>query len=385
MLSTIPPKQRRVPEPKITRKVVFNVSQSFKVDRVLGEGAYGIVCLAVHEPTSIPVAIKKIEPFEKPLFCLRTLREIKLLTKFRGHENIIQLFDVQKPLSYDHFNEVYLIQEFMPSDLAKVIQTHVLSDEHCQYFTYQILRGLKYIHSANVIHRDLKPSNVLINGSCDVKICDFGLARLDNLRHKFKDDTSGAIGGISALTEYVATRWYRAPEIMLTASQYSTAIDLWSVGCILGEFFTYIPLFPGTDYRNQLSLIFELLGTPTGSDFHKIKSPRAKAYINTLPFRKKLDIDSVLNNHPMRLKKIGNVPINPLGLDLLKRLLTFDPEKRITVDQALAHPYLKNYHDPNDEPITTPMSAEEFDFDVPKDQLSTEVLKREMFEKIMNR
>lgn len=131
----------RLLEIKETRQVVFNISQNFKVIKILGEGAYGIVALAVHIPTGTKVAIKKIEPFERPLFCLRTLREIKLLNKFKHHENIIRLYDIQKPLDYSHFNEVYLIQEYMPLDLHNIIHTHVLSDQHIQYFTYQILKG----------------------------------------------------------------------------------------------------------------------------------------------------------------------------------------------------------------------------------------------------
>lgn len=369
--------QSYIQPPYKKRSVVFNISQSFKVQKILGEGAYGIVCSAIHLPTKTCVAIKKIEPFEKTLFCLRTLREISLLNKFRGHENIIKLYDVQKPSNYESFNEVYLVQEYMPSDLFKVIQNHTLSDLHCQYFTYQILRGLKMIHSANVIHRDLKPSNILVNDNCDLKICDFGLARLDNVGSP-PDNIN-----ISLLTEYVATRWYRAPEIMLSASQYSASIDVWSVGCILGEMLTHMPLFPGSDYRNQLTLIFELLGTPVGEDLESVKSQRARSYIKTLPFKVKLDIDAVVNNHPHRIKKVGNIPVNPLALDLLKKLLVFDPSKRITVDEALEHQYLKTYHDPNDEPTTTPISYNEFHFDVPKNQLNLFELKMLTYTKIM--
>lgn len=380
---TVPPPRSQVSQRRRTRRVIFNISSSFQVERVLGEGAYGIVCSARHLATGITVAIKKVEPFDKPLCCLRTLREITLLQKFKGHENIVLLFDVQKPANFALFNEVYLIQEYLPSDLAKIIQTHVLNDEHCQYFAYQLLRGLKFIHSANVIHRDLKPSNILINDNCDLKICDFGLARLDTPKPVEGEPDHAATCRISPLTEYVATRWYRAPEVMLSASQYSTSIDLWLVGCILAELFSYTPLFPGSDYRNQLNLIFGVLGTPTPSDYSAIRLARARKYIEGLPFQEPLDFTEMFNVHPLRIRRMGSAPINPLGIDLLKKLLVFNPFTRITVDQALEHPYLASYHDPQDEPTITPIQPREFDYEVPKGQLNVQDLKKQMFYKIM--
>ncbi|CAK9437343.1 uncharacterized protein LODBEIA_P17210 [Lodderomyces beijingensis] len=378
-----PPQPQAQPQPpssSTSRKVVFNISQNFKVVKVLGEGAYGIVALAVHIPTQTKVAIKKIEPFERPLFCLRTLREIKLLSKFSNHENIVRLYDVQKPSSYAQFNEVYLIQEYMPSDLHNIIQTHVLSDQHVQFFLYQIFKGLKLIHSAGVIHRDLKPSNILVNEHCDLKICDFGLARLDSVNYKGEK--------ISLLTEYVATRWYRAPEIMLNASDYSTAIDVWSVGCILFELLIYKAIFPGSDYINQLKLIFEVLGTPSESELQEVvKSKRAKIFIQSLPTRQKMNFHEFITCHPFRRLKHQEraADLNPLAVDLLEKLLVFDPNKRLTVKQALKHPYLASYHDPLDEPVTSAVPIEEFAFDVEKKDLDVEDLKKQIFNQIMQR
>lgn len=364
------------PDPS-TRKIVFNISPNFKVESVLGEGAYGIVALAVHLPTKTKVAIKKIEPFERPLFCLRTLREIKLLRKFNNHENIIRLYDLQKPSSFATFNEVYLIQEYMPSDLHNIIQTHVLSDQHVQFFIYQILKGLKLIHSAKVIHRDLKPSNILVNENCDLKICDFGLARVDSVNYRTDK--------ISSLTEYVATRWYRAPEIMLNVSNYTTAIDLWSVGCILFELLIYRAIFPGADYINQLKLIFEILGTPSEDDLKVIKSKRARTFIQSLPVRQKVNLTEFVQLHPCRRAKHHEFAgeVNPMAIDLLEKLLVFDPSRRITVAEALEHPYLSTYHDPLDEPVTLPVRLEDFDFDVEKKDLDLDDLKRQIYNQIV--
>src|ERR1700709_547245 len=183
----------------------------------------------------------------------------------------------------------------METDMHRVIRTPDLSDDHCQYFIYQTLRALKAMHSANVLHRDLKPSNLLLNSNCDLKVCDFGLAR----SAASTEDNSGF------MTEYVATRWYRAPEIMLTFSEYTKAIDVWSVGCILAEMLSGKPLFPGKDCEftylsiyfrgrltridhHQLTLILDVLGTPTMEDYYGIKSRRAREYIRSLPFTKQV-------------------------------------------------------------------------------------------------
>ncbi|KAJ8487871.1 hypothetical protein ONZ45_g14166 [Pleurotus djamor] len=346
------------------RKVRFNVGSQYQVLDVVGEGAYGIVCSALHKASGRKVAIKKIAPFEHSMFCLRTLRELKLL-KFLSEAGIISILDIIKPPSLEAFKEVYLIQELMETDMHRVIRTQDLSDDHAQYFIYQTLRALKALHSADVIHRDLKPSNLLLNANCDLKVADFGLARSVKTA-----EPSGTETGF--MTEYVATRWYRAPEIMLTFKQYTKAIDVWSVGCILAEMLSGKPLFPGRDYHHQLSLILDVLGTPTLDEFYAITTRRSRDYIRALPFRKRKPFATLFPN------------ANPLALDFLTKTLTFDPKKRITVEDALAHPYLEAYHDPDDEPIAPPLDPEFFEFDLHKDDISREQLKELLYEEIMN-
>lgn len=165
------------------------------------------------------------------------------------------------------------------------------------------------------------------------------------------------------MTEYVATRWYRAPEIFFLES-YTKAIDLWSVGCILAEMLSGKPLFPGRDYHHQLSIILDALGTPSLDDFYSISSHRSREYIRALPFRKKKPFSQLFEGK------------NPLALDLLEQLLTFNPKRRIDVEGALAHPYLESYHDPMDEPTAVPLDANFFDFDYQKD-ITKEELKGE--------
>ncbi|RUS31248.1 hypothetical protein BC938DRAFT_478184 [Jimgerdemannia flammicorona] len=230
----------------------------------------------------------------------------------------------------DNFNEIYLYQELMEADLHQIIRSgQALSDAHYQSFIYQICCGLKYIHSANVLHRDLKPGNLLVNADCDLKICDFGLAR-------GYVDMPGADSGF--MTEYVATRWYRAPEIMLSFQSYTKAIDMWSVGCIFAELLGGKPLFKGRDYVDQLNQILYVLGTPDDPTLKRVGSERAQIYIRSLQRFPKVPFSQL---YPQA---------TPGALDLLERLLTFDPAARITVEEALEHPYLSLFHDPEDEP-----------------------------------
>ncbi|VDL92327.1 unnamed protein product [Schistocephalus solidus] len=220
---------------------VFSVGSRFTDLSYIGEGSYGMVVSAFDHKRNEMVAIKKIMPFEHQTYCQRTYREIHILRHF-DHENIIPLYDAFTSEIFEDMKEIYIVEKFMETDLYKLLKVQKLSADHICYFLYQILRGLKYIHSANVLHRDLKPSNILLNRMCDLRICDFGLARIADP----ECDQAGL------LTEYVATRWYRAPEIMLTSKIYTKAIDLWSVGCILAEMYSNRVLFPGKHYVRNL-------------------------------------------------------------------------------------------------------------------------------------
>ncbi|KAL9583640.1 MAG: hypothetical protein Q9212_002583 [Teloschistes hypoglaucus] len=308
----------------------FIVDERYNVTKELGQGAYGIVCAATNNQTGEGVAIKKVtNVFSKKILAKRALREIKLLQHFRGHRNITCLYDMDIPRP-DNFNETYLYEELMECDLAAIIRSgQPLTDAHFQSFIYQILCGLKYIHSANVLHRDLKPGNLLVNADCELKICDFGLAR------GFSMDPEENAG---YMTEYVATRWYRAPEIMLSFQSYTKAIDVWSVGCILAELLGGRPFFKGRDYVDQLNQILHYLGTPNEDTLSRIGSPRAQEYVRNLPYMPKVPFQRLFHN------------ANLDALDLLDRMLAFDPSSRITVEEALEHRYLHIWHDASDEP-----------------------------------
>ncbi|PAV22002.1 CMGC MAPK kinase [Pyrrhoderma noxium] len=346
--------------------VRFQVGADYRILHILGEGAYGTVAAALHEPTGTQVAIKKILPFDHTLFCLRTLRELKLLKFFSQtapNDNIISILDIIKPPSLDDFKEVYFVQEFMQADLHQIIRSQQLSNDHCEYFIYQILRAVKSMHNADIVHRDLKPANVLVNQNCDLKVCDFGLARSVH---------ATASGEAGLLTEYVATRWYRAPEIMLSFKMYSKAIDLWAVGCILAEMLMQRPLFPGKDYSHQLDLILEVIGTPTLEEYASITSRRSRDYIRALPIQKRKPLASIIPS------------ASPAALDFLSRTLTFDPKKRMTIEEALRHPYVSAYYAPEDEPESFSMDPEYFHFDAQKELLSKLQIRELLYEEIQS-
>ncbi|OLL24244.1 Mitogen-activated protein kinase spm1 [Neolecta irregularis DAH-3] len=326
----------------------FVVDAKFQVTKELGQGAYGIVCAAKNIETGETVAIKKVTNiFSKKILTKRALREVKLLQHFRGHKNITCLYDMEI-IDQINYNEVYLYEELMEADLHAIIRSgQPLTDQHYQSFIYQILCGLKYIHSANVLHRDLKPGNLLVNADCELKICDFGLAR------GFSENPQQNSG---FMTEYVATRWYRAPEIMLSFQSYTKAIDMWSIGCILAELIGGKPFFKGRDYVDQLNQILRILGTPREETLRRIGSPRAQDYVRNLPHMAKVPFPTLFPK------------ANPHALDLLKRLLAFDPMERISVEEALEHPYLSVWRDVADE-INCP-TAFQFDFEAVDDALT---------------
>jgi len=189
---------------------------------------------------------------------------------------------------------------------------------------------VKYIHSANVLHRDLKPSNILLNSDCSLRVADFGLARSIAALEKMEDEEQ-------VLTEYVATRWYRAPEILLASTKYTKGVDMWSVGCILGELLGGKPIFPGNSTMNQLDKIIELTGRPTSNDIKAIQSTFAVTILESLPITLP---KSMKSKYPHAVEE---------ALDLLARLVIFNPEKRITADESLKHPYLGMFYT-GDEP-----------------------------------
>lgn len=331
----------------------FDVPKRYQMIKAVGQGAYGCVIAASDMETGQAIAIKNIpNAFNDLIDAKRILREIRLM-RHLNHPNLVNLVDLIRPPSLHEFNDVYIVTDLMETDLHRVIHSNQsITDDHVQYFLYQMLVSIHYVHSAQVLHRDLKPSNILVNSDCDLKLCDFGLAR-------------GVHGLDSGLTEYVVTRWYRAPELLLS-SKYDKQMDVWAIGCILAEMLGRRPLFPGHDYLHQLKIIMDVIGSPSEDALDFITNPKAKRFILRQPKKPKVPLSSI---YPRA---------TPQCLDLLEKMLVFDPRKRITIAEALEHPYLSLVRDKSIErTCETP-----FDFDFENADLTKPKLQELIFEDV---
>ncbi|KAG6963203.1 hypothetical protein JG687_00006704 [Phytophthora cactorum] len=366
----------------------WEVGSRYTLVRLLGKGSYGQVAEAFDNERQKKVAIKKIiNVFDQEIDCKRLYREIYILRRL-SHPQVINLIDVIPPENYDTFTDLYLVFDFVDTDLHKLIMSpQYLTIRHIQVFLYQLLCGLKYVHSANVIHRDMKPANILLNEDCTLMICDFGLSRVmesdmsmeELSKHLYspkdsKSPTTSDGGTTSApspgsasstpsssgefpkmrrqLTKHVVTRWYRAPELILL-QDYDFSVDMWSIGCIFAELLSMqvescpryqerVPLFPGrscfplsadrpttySDKLDQLNVIFNVIGTPGEDDIGSLGE--VKQYLRKLPKKEPRDLREMYPGAPAD------------SLDLLKQMLSFNPESRISVDKALAHPFLES-------------------------------------------
>eukprot|EP01059_Diplonema_ambulator_P032073 TRINITY_DN6107_c0_g1_i1.p1 TRINITY_DN6107_c0_g1~~TRINITY_DN6107_c0_g1_i1.p1 ORF type:complete len:468 (+),score=134.04 TRINITY_DN6107_c0_g1_i1:136-1404(+) len=316
-----------------TTDVKFRVGPRYKVIKSVGAGAYGLVWSAIdlEDPPKKNyekgnVAIKKVpNPFSNKVDAKRLMREVLLISALK-HPNILTFRDMIAT-EEEAGTAMYIVTDLMDIDLHKVISSRqALTERHVVCFMSQILKGLKYLHSAGILHRDMKPSNILVNEDCELKICDFGLAR--PIPRKAADEHREESKG-KFMTEYVVTRWYRSPELLLQETYYTTAIDVWSAGCILAELLGRRPLFPGSDYIEQLLCITSIVGTPKAADIHNVGSQQAQNFIKTLEEKEAVPFSTI---YPKASPEVH---------DLLAKMLKFNYRDRITVDEALAHPFLQ--------------------------------------------
>lgn len=264
--------------------------------------------------------------------------------------------------------DIYLVFELMEANLFNVIRAHILTEIHIKYITYQILKALKYIHSADIMHRDLKPSHILINADSSIKIADFSLAKSTSILDEYS----------YKITDYMAMRWYRAPEILLSATNYDQSVDMWSIGCIIGEMINGKTLFPGSCTLNQITLILELTGRPNSEDIGKINFLTLGSIESSLA-------PGILDNVKVEKFKTFRTffpSASNEALDLLEKLLVLNPKKRLSVDQALEHSYFKDCRNKVDEIV----SSEKITFEI-SDEMREEInaYKQAMLKEAENR
>lgn len=313
----------------VTDPASFRVPSRYKFVKLLGSGSYGTVACFQDSDRGREVAIKRVKRVSDNFLVLRrTLREIRLMRHFK-HPNLLR---IHKALPLDPgAGDLYMALEIMDCDLDTLVHAkrHPLSDAQVRNYCAQMLLGLLHLHSGHVIHRDLKPANIFVRLSSDlIKIGDLGLSRGVELDGETLEATHPTD---EHLTEYVVTRWYRAPEVLLARSKYGPAVDVWSIGCILYELWARKALFPGKNSYDQLRRICSVLGSPSLEDCGWVPK----------------------DSQPLLARccqALGNaVGLGPLaavvgekGAEFLERLVSFDPSLRISVQRALEHPYLED-------------------------------------------
>lgn len=300
----------------------------YEIDKKLGTGAYGIVYRVLRLSDGKQLALKKIfDAFRNSTDAQRTYREIMYLKCLTKHENIINLHDVH---SSANKRDIYVSFELMESDLHTVSRSKSLTNSQKRVLMYQIFKALKFIHSAELVHRDIKPSNILIDSECNVKLADFGLVRSISER----EDNINRL-----MSENVATRWYRAPEIITGSRQYSKEVDLWATGCVMAELLTGKVLFRGKSPLNQLELMVGLIGKPTDLDIKEMKTTNYAEFLRSAFSEKTRNFDKLFCD------------CEPEAVDLLKDLLKFNPSERLTAQESLEHPYFKQIRKIREEKV----------------------------------
>lgn len=341
---------------------IFTVLKRYRNLQPIGSGAQGMVCSALDTVTGEKVAIKKLcRPFQNVTHAKRAFRELVLL-KMVNHKNIIGLLNVFTPdRSFEEFQDLYLVTELMDASLVQVIQMD-LDHERLSYLMYQMLCGVKHLHDAGIIHRDLKPSNIVVKSDCSLKILDFGLAR-----------TAGAA---FMMTPYVVTRYYRAPEVILGMG-YSENVDVWSIGCILGEMIRGSVMFPGTDHIDQWNKVTELLGTPSESFLNQLQ-PSVRMYCSSRPKQPGFSFEALF---PDDYFPPGNKKKAEECRDLLSKMLVVDRSKRISVIDALDHPYIHVWYEKSEVESTVPSK---YDPSVDEKDHTVEEWKRTIYQEVMS-
>ncbi|XP_040569356.1 serine/threonine-protein kinase dyf-5 isoform X2 [Lepeophtheirus salmonis] len=284
----------------------------YKIVGLIGDGTYGYVYLALNVETQEKVAIKSMKRKYYSWDEVMNLKEVKTLKKLH-HPNVIKLREVIR-----ENNRLYFIFDYIKGDLLGVMRQKdgFFEEDWIMNVIYQILQGLAYMHQLGFFHRDLKPENILTTGPNNVKIADFGLAR--------------EIRSNQAFTDYVSTRWYRAPEVLLRSTNYNSPIDLWALGCITSELFTKRPLFPGTSEIDQLYKVCNVLGSPNKED-----------WLDGFTLATKINFRFPTVQNPIPLSQIAGSNCSSMAISFLQTLLEWNPSWRSSAPDALKHSFFK--------------------------------------------
>jgi len=376
----------RAPSARKRTEDTWRIPPRYEVKQMLGKGSYGEVCEAYDSAEKRLVAIKRIPHlFSEPTDCKRILREIAILSRL-NYKHIVQILDIPPPSDLNKFNELYIVMEICDTDLKKLCRNDkvTLTPPHVNTLLYNLLLGLNYLHTAGVYHRDLTPGNCLVNRDLTIKICDFGLSRAvgSELQMQAAERHGHADRREKNLTAHVVTRWYRAPELILLQERYTQAIDVWSAGCIFAELLCLLegtriesrgPLFPGhtcfpmspdpdhesdskfhtSGLKDQMNVIFNVLGTPTEAEIEGQDRSDARRYLRRFAKRQGSGLKS----------RFGHLATEEV--EMLERMLRFDPQKRLTVPEALEHGLFAGIRDPRKE-VTAP-SLVTLEFEAEKD------------------
>lgn len=360
----------------------IEVEANYKIKKIVGYGATSVVYKAYHVKDQAVdgvendgqgrkdkevVAIKKVKNvFESDIYSHRILREIRLLRILRGHKNIVKLKTVMRPSDPKNFNHLNLVSEYCTQNLMNVIRYNAdqMNTDHIKYLTFEIMKGVLYIHSKGVIHRDLKPLNILVNENWDVKISDFGQSNVQ----------IGKINENYNLTKYVTTRYYRAPELYLNySSNYDTSVDMWSIGCTIAELFSKKVFIRAGTTEEYLENLVELLGLPDEAIQKEIRCQKYLQYMkDKAPSIKRKSLAEAIPNAP------------PEAIDLMEKLFTFDPKKRLTAKQVLQHPFLEELYDPeNDEQVVEGQPISYYDFEFEQYTINKDIIKELILDEII--